>query len=74
MSDALFLAGDRYHDAKLAHGAIGPILERAGLDVTYTTDFASIDAESLAGKKLLVFHRDGMEWPDGHEGKPETWM
>ena len=74
MSDALFLAGDRYHDAKLAHSAIGPILEAAGLDVTYTTDFASIDSESLAGKKLLVFHRDGMEWPNGHEGKPEAWM
>ena len=74
MSDTVFLAGDQYHKAEEAHAGVGPVLEASGLDVHFTTDFASIDESLLVGKKLLIFHRDGMEWPNGHEGKPEAWM
>jgi len=74
MSDALFLGGDRYHKAEEAFAGVGPVLESAGLEVDYTTDFASIDKDRLAGKKLLVFLRDGMEWPNGHDAEPEVWM
>lgn len=74
MTDAVMLAGDRYHKAEEAFEGVGPILKAAGLDVDFTQDFASIDASKLAGKKLLVFHRDGMEWPNGHDAEPERWM
>ena len=74
MADALFLAGDRYHVADEAFAGVGPVLESAGLEVDYTTDFSSIDAHSLDGKRLLVFLRDGMEWPDGHDSPPVRWM
>ena len=74
MSDTVFLAGDRYHKAEEAFAGVGPVLEAAGLDVHFTTDFASIDQSLLAGKKLLIFHRDGMEWPNGHDGEPVAWM
>ncbi len=74
MADTVMLAGDRYHDPNIAFNSLGPILKAAGLDAELTTDFASIDADKLAGKKLLVFHRDGMEWPNGHEAAPEQWM
>jgi type 1 glutamine amidotransferase len=74
MADAVMLAGDRYHKAEEAFTGVGPVLKAAGLDTHTTTDFASIDAEMLKGKKLLVFHRDGMEWPGGHDAPPEQWM
>ena len=74
MADALFLAGDRYHVADEAFAGVGPVLESADLEVDYTTDFSSIDAHSLDGKRLLVFLRDGMEWPDGHDSPPVRWM
>ena len=74
MADALMLAGDRYHKAEDAFSGVGRVLKAAGLDVDFTTDFASVGKERLAGKKLLVFHRDGMEWPGGHDAPPERWM
>jgi len=74
MTDAVMLAGDRSHNAEEAFSGVGPILEAAGLEAELTTDFASIDADKLAGKKLLVFHRDGMEWPNGHDEPSKRWM
>ena len=73
-SDAILLAGDRYHRAEEAFAGVGPALEAAGLTVDYTTDFASLDAEKLAGKKLLCILRDGMEWPGGVEKPYQVWM
>ncbi|MDA1298190.1 MAG: ThuA domain-containing protein [Chloroflexi bacterium] len=74
MADAVFLAGDRYHKAPEAFAGVGPVLEAAGLEVDFTDEFASIDTEKLAGKRLLVFLRDGMQWPNGHDAPPERWM
>ena len=42
MTDAVFLGGDRYHKAEEAHAGIGPVLEKAGLDVHYTDDLSLI--------------------------------
>lgn len=74
MTDTVMLAGDRYHPAEDAFTGVGKVLNAAGLDTHFTSDFASIDSDLLNGKKLLVFHRDGMEWPDGHDAKPARWM
>ena len=74
MTDAVLLGGDRYHDVNDAIQGIGPILETAGLTPHYTDDFGSIDSDLLAGKKMLVFLRDGMDWPNGHDADPERWM
>ena len=74
VSDAILLGGDRYHHAEDAFAGVGPALEAAGLTVDYTTDFASLDAEKLAGKKLLCILRDGMEWPGGVEKPYQVWM
>ena len=38
MSDAVLLAGDRYHSADDAFAGVGPALEASGLEVEYTTD------------------------------------
>lgn len=74
VSDAILLAGDRYHRAEDAFAGVGPALEAAGLTVDYTTDFGSLDAEKLAGKKLLCILRDGMEWPNGVDKAYQVWM
>lgn len=74
MADALFLAGDRYHTAEDSFSTLGKIIEAAGLEVEYTTDFTAITTGALADKKLLVIHRDGMEWPNGNDADPERWM
>jgi hypothetical protein len=72
--DAILLAGDRYHRAEDAFAGVGPALEAAGLTVAYTTDYASLDANRLAGKKLLCILRDGMEWPAGPDRPHTVWM
>lgn len=72
--DALFLGGDRYHNADEAFAGVGPALEAAGLTVEYTTDYESITEESLRDKRLLCILRDGMEWPDGVDKPYEVWM
>jgi type 1 glutamine amidotransferase len=74
MADAVFLGGDRFHKAEEAHAGIGPILEAAGLSAHYTNDFASINADLLDDANLLVFLRDGMEWPNRHDADPVRWM
>lgn len=74
MNDAILLAGDRYHRAEDAYAGVGPALEAAGLQVEYTTDFASLDRHTLEGKRLLVILRDGMQWPQGDDQPHQVWM
>ena len=74
MTGAVLLGGDRYHKAEEAFAGIGPVLEAAGLQVEYTSDFTAIDQKLLADKRLLVILRDGMEWPNGTEQAYEVWM
>ena len=74
MPDAVLLAGDRYHDPVIAFDGVGRVLDAAGLDTHKTSDFASIDSSLLSDVRLLVFHRDGMEWPNGQDASPVKWM
>ena len=74
MSDAVLLAGDRYHRAEDAFAGVGGALEAAGLEVEYTTDVRSLNADLLRDKKLLAILRDGMEWPQGEDGPFSVWM
>lgn len=70
---ALFLAGDHWHDPQIAFDGICPILAAQGYLVDTITDFCALTAERLAGKSLLVLHRDGIEFPNGPD-QPVPWM
>ena len=59
MAAALFLAGDRYHVADEAFAGVGPVLESAGLEVDYTTDFSSIAAQSIFSPRNFRNRSDG---------------
>lgn len=73
-SNAILLAGDRYHDADDAFRGIGPLMEEAGLRVEYTTDVRALNGDVLKDKRLLVMLRDGMEWPEGYDRPYAVWM
>jgi type 1 glutamine amidotransferase len=49
-------------------------LEAAGLAPLYTTDCAALDADLLAGQRLLCILRDGMLWPNGNDQPSVRWM
>ena len=70
---ALILAGDHYHNPSDAYTGVGAALQREGIDLEPTTDFARFH-ELLAGKHLFVMHRDGIEHPDGMSAPPVRWM
>jgi type 1 glutamine amidotransferase len=74
MTDAVLLAGDRYHQPEDAFAGVGPALEAAGLAPLCTTDYAALDADLLRGQRLLCILRDGMLWPNGHDQPSERWM
>jgi hypothetical protein len=71
---ALFLAGDFYHPAEIAHSGVGAALTAAGVEMTPTSDFAGLSAASLVGKHLLVIHRDGVERTGGAGDATAPWM
>ena len=71
---ALILAGDHYHNPNDAFQGIGSVLEKGGLAVECTTDFAALGQEMLADKSLFVILRDGIEFPNGREAGPVAWM
>ncbi len=74
MTNAILLAGDRYHTPEDAFAGVGPALEAASLSVDATADYAALDADALRGKKLLCILRDGMLWPNGHDQPSVRWM
>ena len=71
---ALILSGDRYHKAEDAFAGVGALLTEEGFEVTCLSDQTQLGAASLADKQLLVILRDGIEWPDGPQGKSVPWM
>ena len=71
---ALLLAGDSYHNPQDAFQGIGRVLEEEGVQVTCTSDYAALGEDALRGQDLLVILRDGIEFPNGHEGEPVVWM
>ena len=74
LAKAILLAGDPSHPPEPAFEGVGGALKELGIDVTCTTDSVGLNKDALAGKDLLVFHRDGIEYPHGRENQPVPWM
>ncbi len=74
MEDVFFLGGDRYHPPEIAFNGVGKALETVGLTTFCTTDCDALSREALAGRRLLVILRDGMNWPNGHDQPHVQWM
>jgi hypothetical protein len=70
---ALILAGDHAHIAGHAFEGVGGALKAEGIGVECTTGFADFH-RGLAGKDLLVIHRDGIEFPRGRDAGSVPWM
>jgi type 1 glutamine amidotransferase len=65
---AFALIGDRYHNSDYIRIGLGRTIERElGVLIDFCDEVKMLDAETLAGRKLLVMLRDGMLWPDGYE-------
>ncbi len=61
------LIGDRYHNSDYIRTALTKTLVKdLGLSIDFTDEVKSLNAENLAGRKLLIIFRDGMIWPDGY--------
>ena len=64
---AFALIGDRYHNSDYIRTGLGKTLGReAGLSIDFSDEVKLLNAENLAGYKLLIVFRDGMLWPDGY--------
>jgi hypothetical protein len=65
---AFALIGDRYHNSDYIRTALRRTIEREmGVPVDFCDEVKLLDAETLAGYKLLIVLRDGMLWPDGYQ-------
>src|SRR5258708_799248 len=64
---AFALIGDRYHNSDYMRTGLGKTLVRdAGISIDFSDEVKLMNAENLAGYKLLIVFRDGMLWPDGY--------
>jgi type 1 glutamine amidotransferase len=73
---AFALVGDRYHNSDYMRTGLGKTLVRdAGISIDFSDEVKLLNAETLAGYKLLIVFRDGMLWPDGYsdEGSNAAW-
>jgi type 1 glutamine amidotransferase len=70
---AYALIGDRFHDPSYLRSGLGPIFASKGVELECTADYWKLSAETIAGFELLVFHRDGMVWPENGD-RFEVWM
>ncbi len=73
INKGLILAGDHYHDPNIAFEGIGAVLKDERIKYSCTSDYASFGKESIAEENLLIFHRDGVEFPD-RRNSPVPWM
>src|SRR6266851_325778 len=65
---AFALIGDRYHNSDYIRTGLRRTIEREmGVPVDFCDEVKLLDAETLAGYKLLIVLRDGMLWPDGYQ-------
>jgi hypothetical protein len=62
----LALVGDRYHNADYIRTALTRLFRELDLPILFTINFSEIDAAHLAGCRLLVVFRDGLNWPNGY--------
>lgn len=64
---AFALIGDRYHNSDYIRTALNRDIAKAlGVSIDLCDDTTMLTAETLAGYKMLIVHRDGMIWPDGY--------
>lgn len=71
---AFVLIADRYHEPEYVRQGLSPVFAAEGIEATFTEDVDALSAENLKGVDLLVFHRDGMNWPEGFEKPHVVWM
>ena len=73
-ADAFALVGDRYHNSDYIRTALGKTLVRgAGLAIDFNDEVSLLNAETLAGYRMLIVFRDGMVGPDGYAGSYPGW-
>jgi len=72
-SAVLALIGDRYHNVDYIRLNFNRVFSELGMPYEYTTNYEwFVDEEATArlleGKKLFIFGRDGLVFPDGYVG------
>lgn len=76
-AQAFALIGDRYHNSDYIRTALNlNISKPMGISIDFCDETKMLNAETLAGYKLLIVHRDGMIWPDGYpdETSNAAWV
>jgi hypothetical protein len=74
---AYALIGDRFHNSDYIRTALTRTVEKeTGVTVDFCDETKQLTAETLAGYKLLIILRDGMNWPDGYpdEATNAAWV
>ena len=74
---AFGLIGDRYHNSDYIRTGLNRTIAQAlSLTIDFTDETSALNAETLAGYKLLIILRDGMIWPDGYpdERSNAAWV
>ena len=71
---ALALIGDRYHSPVYIRDHLVQAFMRENIPITFIENDKALTAEALSKFQLLVFLKDGMLWPDGHDKPPVKWM
>ena len=64
---AFGLIGDRYHNSDYVRVGLGRTIQKEmGITIDFRDETRMLNAETLAGYRLLIILRDGMVWPDGY--------
>jgi len=64
---AFALIGDRYHNSDYIRVGLGRTIQKEmGISIDFCDETGMLNADTLAGYKLLIVLRDGMIWPDGY--------
>ena len=71
---ALALIGDRYHSPVYIRDNLIPAFVRENIPVTFIENDQALTGEALEKVELLVFLRDGMNWPEGYDQPHVKWM
>jgi hypothetical protein len=74
---AFALIGDRYHNSDYIRSGLARNITRdLGVSIDFTDETKTLNAETLAGYKLLIILRDGMNWPEGYpdETSNAAWV
>ena len=74
---AFALIGDRYHNSDYIRVGLGRTIQKEmGISIDFCDETAMLNAETLAGYKLLIILRDGMIWPVGYpdESSNAGWV